>query len=65
MTLRGGIVQIAVSTRSRPKAAEGVASNANPQLCVSTRSRPKAADHYLAERLLSCRGFNTQPPEGG
>ena len=32
---------------------------------VSTHSRPKAAGHLFYVALISYRGFNSQPPEGG
>ena len=32
---------------------------------VSTHSHPKVAAIMISYRIVSCSGFNTQPPEGG
>ena len=36
-----------------------------PNMKVSTHSRPKAAGVLFITVLISAKGFNTQPPEGG
>ena len=54
-----------VSTRSRPKAAEDMAAQAEVMRVVSTRSRPKAAEEVMEPFGRDVERFNTQPPEGG
>ena len=59
------LIQIIVSTHSRPKAAAYKESDIVHFLIVSTHSRPKAAAHGAKfSKIRSCC-FNTQPPEGG
>ena len=64
---RMGLIVIAFSTHSRPKAAEKwVQMTMFPNLAhFSTHSRPKAAEVRLSKTLMQSSFFNTQPPEGG
>ena len=54
-----------VSTPSRPKAADRLGKQRKLVHKVSTHSRPKAAGLEKDEWLITQKGFNTQPPEGG
>ena len=54
-----------VSTHSRPKAADRLGKQRKLVHKVSTHSRPKAAGLEKDEWLITQKGFNTQPPEGG
>ena len=56
---------VAVSTRSRPKAADESVVEAYAWDLVSTRSRPKAAGRANSHRSRLGGRFNSQPPEGG
>ena len=56
---------MAVSTRSRPKAAGEEQEEADKEEAVSTRSRPKAAGRKQNRQRHASYRFNTQPPEGG
>ena len=55
----------AVSTHSRPKAADAQAVSHKATNNVSTHSRPKAAEWRKPSFAFTQIGFNTQPPEGG
>ena len=56
--------RFAVSTHSRPKAADTTNRHISAFCGVSTHSRPKAAGRQKSHRHPD-RRFNTQPPEGG
>mgnify|MGYP001668789271 CR=1 FL=1 len=56
---------MAVSTHSRPKAADLLQAVRFGRTYVSTHSRPKAAEPQACQQFIAHKGFNTQPPEGG
>ena len=59
------LINIDVSTHSRPKAAAQFNKLIDRGLEVSTHSRPKAAAFVIPAYPFPFKSFNTQPPEGG
>ena len=59
------VLDMLVSTHSRPKAAGIQIVEFEAKFAVSTHSRPKAAGYFVQFDKFDVGGFNTQPPEGG